>query len=233
MQKEIDYRARSAFLYATTEVMNPAPIDTLLELLPQFSPWRAVMLADAVGESPVVAAMLEINAEAMCTITGLGESREAIALKTAIGLWMRKHRFQDEWIANAALRTLEVHADGRGNPRCWYFMVDPDHTEALLTIPMLRKRDDETLRQFLARSDENYRKQRKAYARVFQFRMGLRKWHGQPANWTALVFAGSTFAEIARHEQLGEDAVRKSVEGFRKRTKLTFPGRLAATAALS
>ena len=40
-ERVIDYKGRLSFLRATTEVIQPAPIDSLLELLPTFRLWFA------------------------------------------------------------------------------------------------------------------------------------------------------------------------------------------------
>src|ERR1035438_8157944 len=101
--KVIDYRGRHEFLQATTELMRPAPVDTLLELIPVFRSWFAHV--DTEEENQIAAAITKTLAIKNYAVSDLDTSAEAVALKQAISAWMVKHRFSsaDQWIAKAAL----------------------------------------------------------------------------------------------------------------------------------
>jgi hypothetical protein len=220
MRDEIDYRARSALLYATTDIMRPPPIDTLMDKMPEFRRWLADREIDREGESSHVTVLRELAAQTNCKMSNLNETPAAVALKKAVAAWMEKYGFRDEWIADAALCTLNEHAVGRAKPRSWHFFVDAEQIQPMLTGPQVRKRNDESLRQFIGRAELEWKKQRKEFVKRFQFRFGLRKGHLQPARWTAQVFAGSSFVEVASTGKLDESTVRKAVEGFCKCAKL-------------
>ena len=87
----IDYQGRLDFLHATTEVMNPPPIDTLLELLPLFRSWFTHV--DTEEENQIAVAMLKTFAIANYAVSDSDTSAEAVNLRRAISEWMAKHRF--------------------------------------------------------------------------------------------------------------------------------------------
>jgi hypothetical protein len=230
MQNETDYVARWAFLHATTAVMNPTPIDRLLDLLPMFSRWVAHFEID---ENSIVAAMLKFAAANNCRISPQDDSAEPAVLMRAIAAWMKEHRFRDEWIAESALCTLFVHAEGRPVNRTWYCREPWTELRPEADVPPLSWKGNESAAQYLKRFDGEYRKRRKEFVKLIQFRTGERKLKlkqvSKHAKWTALKFAGYDYREIADQESVSggrsveESNIRKCVEDFRKRAGLTFP----------
>jgi hypothetical protein len=224
MQDETDYAARSAFLYFTTEVMTPVPIDILLELLPIFHRWRARLDREDPPDGPLtgdrIMAVFEL---ATRTISPLDDSPEAVALKDALSGWMARCNFRDPWLADAGLCTLFVqHSNGVASPRKWY--LQPPYEELCPIVRInLRQEFGESRKEFLKRLEREYRQRRKEYNAPMEFRTGERANQMLPARWAALVFAGSTFAEIARANNRARGYVRKTVVGFARRAGLTLP----------
>lgn len=228
IEQEIDYRARLAFLHATTGIMNPAPIDTLLDLLPVFSQWfarfrgteRPQLLPAEFGTSVGLT---------NCRLSCLDDSPEAISLKGTVDAWLKSHRYDDDWVGDYALATLGYHAAGLAVSRHWYSMVDPNETMPLFTLNIRWNRYEESLSRYRNRSMQEFLRRRSQYIRQVQARWGDRKrTHvAKHAKWTALAFAGYTYKEIADQESaaggraVGEDAVRKAVKAFVQRAELT------------
>jgi hypothetical protein len=221
-ENEIDYRAREEFLYATTRVMDPPPIDLLLAQLPLCLIWLQQRRAAYPVLPPDLAAITRMGEVGDCSMGRIGDSPEARALKDAVQTWMQRCSFLDEWLADAALCTLYEHANGRAKSRTWRFAVDDlDQTHPLLTLA-LRKNQDETLEEFCSRADREYGNQRKEFKKMWQFRMGLRKQHLLPSRWTAMLFKGLTLTQVAQQENQDPDVVRKAVSAFKKRATLRY-----------
>jgi hypothetical protein len=227
MRVETDYGARSAFLYFTTEVMTPAPIDTLLELVPTFRSWHAHVedehrpsdqYAPVTGER--VSALIGL---ATCAISPLDDSAEAAPLKDALARWMTRYRFRDRWLADAALCTLfGQHADGVSKPRKWYFQFPYEDLCPEVSIH-LRQEFGESREHLLKRFESEYLLRRKQYNASMLHRTGEIGDRLRPARFAALVFAGSTFVGIGRAENLDRKYVRKTVVNFADRAGLTLP----------
>jgi hypothetical protein len=224
MQAETDYAARSAFLYFTTEVITPAPIDVLLELLPTFRRWRAHLEREAPPDYPLTGdRIIAIFALATRAISPFDDSPEAAALKDALSGWMAKCKFRDPWLADAGLCTLFMqHANDVVSPRKWYLQPPYEELCPLVSIS-LRQEFGESRKEFLKRLEREYLQRRKEYNGPMEFRTGERANQMLPARWAALVFAGSTFAEIARANNRNRGYVRKTVVGFASRAGLTLP----------
>jgi hypothetical protein len=229
MRVEADYGARSAFLYYTTKIMNPAPVDTLLELLPTFRSWRAHVENEhrpADQDAPVtgerVSALFGLATRA---ISPLDDSAEAVALKDALAGWMTRHRFRDQWLADAGLCTLlQRDANGVAHPRKWY--LQPPYEDLCPEVKIyLRQEFGEARQDFLKRFEREYLQRRKEYNASMQFRTGELGDRLRPARLTAFNFAGWTFAAIARHENLDRGYVRKTVVNFADRAGLTVLGK--------
>ena len=225
-EKLIDYRGRVEFLQATTNEMSPAPIDTLLELLPVFRSWHAHF--DNLDENQIAVDIMKAMAITNYAIGDPDTSREAIALQQAISAWMAKHRFSstDQWIAKAAFCTLLVHAGhsghaGRVAERGWY-LRDPGEELRPDTNVIVPWTSDETHDDHLKRFDAEYRRVRKEFKRLVALHLGLRKGL-QSARWTAIRFTVRTFTDVTRIVNRDEDTVRKAITAFTRRTGLTLP----------
>jgi len=214
LETEVDYSARYAFLCATN-MMKPAPIDSLLDLLPIYRCWIAHF---DVEENALVAALMKFGALTRCTMASLDDSREAAALKCSVSDWMQEQCFRAEWLGDYALSTLMVHAQDRAAPRSWYYC---EPLEALRPKPIVfSPRGDESVPQFHRRIEGELCKLKKEDLALDRFRRGVRKGQSQPAKWTVARFMGLTFAQIARREYLDRKTVEKAVRGFMRRAQL-------------
>jgi hypothetical protein len=210
---DVDYQARYEFLDATSGLIKPvAPIDALLKLLAVFRVWRAHLEAlDVLG---IIAALHSANR----TIPAFDDSKEAEALRNGISEWMAKYRFNDSWIADAALCTLFVHADGRAKRRGWYIMPpwEAMHPEAKdLSLP---RRGSESDEDYLNRFVRNFRL-------VGRRRRGENANQSQPARWAVRnFFLGESCKMIGSNERhQNPDTIQKAVRAFSQRASLTRP----------
>jgi hypothetical protein len=174
-QGPVDYSARSAFLNATTDLLRPAPIDDLLDLLPVVMQWlRTIPQSEnfEIGDSSDFGKRLSITMGLnVGIISPDDDSSEAAEVKRAISDWMKSCRFfGDGWtwiLADYAEPTLLAHAFRRCEPRRWYFM-EP-WRELHPELPSFSQRGDESYMEYIERSDQEYRNRRKENLRSVQF----------------------------------------------------------------
>jgi hypothetical protein len=204
----IDYTARREFLCATTALLQPPPIDVLLDLLPTFRRWDAHFDDDCASQVQKAISWSQRK------ILDADNSVEAVALKQAVAAWMARYRFSDDWIFEAAICNLFRHSQPvpPATPRTWYIQPPWEHMNP---EPPPRKGNEST---------EHYAKRvrREMLARE-RFAKGINTNQVQPAKWTVLRFLGGSYPSISEAEGVPEDTVRKAVVAFIKRAGITLP----------
>jgi hypothetical protein len=227
----VDYAARRAFLDATTDLLTPAPIDTLLDLLPLLRRWDASIEQDVFYRA-FSWAVREIA----------DDSLEARAIKAAISAWMTQNRFVDQWIADAALVTLFTHSQGwvdpvekpgvqprnckvPAEPRKWYVQPPGSRMNPPPLDLSVAPRGDESAEQYFTRAEQHVRRARREGLAALRFAKGdhASTNNDQPAKWTVRrMFLGEDWKQIAP-PKVKADTVRKDVKHFILRAGLTLP----------
>jgi len=230
---QTDYPGRLAFLYATTEAMRPAPINTLLDLMPTFSEWFSRYQVDVDKDDPWFD-IQQLSALMKCKMSMLDQSAPAQTLRAVLLKWMEQHHINpdDEWIMDTALFSLGWHAFG--NELKWNLLPGPA-ARPKLDLRLLWDYFKESLDQFRERSEQEFLVCRKEYIAKVQQLWGDRRQETpeRVARWTALSFR-LKYREIADRESTAsrnpknarcEDTIRKRVKEFAARIQLTLPSR--------
>jgi hypothetical protein len=242
LSAEIDYGAQGAFLFATNDFIQPAPIEKLLDLRPTFERWTDCLRNDLARGFPPE--FKELGLFASCRLACIDEPYEGISavspitkeasaeLNVGIRAWMDRFCFRKPWIGDAGLLTLFHHAF-RGAPAGrWYFFPPPDKISPQVTIAFrpTGSKVSELKKEF----DQHIQELRMQYLKTVKFRWGARADNGAPAKFAALRFAGYQWPEIAgqhwpdadsnEKEKSRADNVRKDANNFAKRANLgPFP----------
>jgi hypothetical protein len=220
--ERVDYAARLAFLSATTDVMKPAPIITLREILPIFSKYYSRLKQRASGPSSVEQ-FVAVLATATYGISSVDGSVEAAALENALNSWTERHGFKAyPWIRDAALCTLFHAGDTADNSAALQWRFRDYRPPGEINVRVVRK-PREPLSRLETRFLRACKEQWTAYAAAYRFELGECTSENQSARWTALAFAGRTFSEIAAKENLPRKTVEKSSNRFRRRAGLMPP----------
>jgi hypothetical protein len=222
----IDYNARTEFLDAISDLLRPAPVDELLELLPTVRAWLATIPQTAPASTKRYSITMGI---ASGIISPIDDSNEAEAVKQAIADWMRNCRFfHVDWtwiVADYALPTLLLHAADRCEKRKWYRM-EPWRELNPQPVVAVPRRGNESNRDYKARFDKECRRASKEIIRPVQFQTGaLTKTKSRDAQWTVRhLCLERTFTEICNDQpdESGNDESRvgKAVLAFRCRAGL-------------
>ncbi len=221
----IDYAARDAFLRATARIKKPSPINQLHALIPEFVAWQEELSRDDV---PLTGDRIVSRlAWKMRRISPFDDSKEAIVLTAALDRWMEDYRFVDQWIRDAAICTLFVHAAG-GDPQRWHMPYNFDEV-ALPEPPTPPHHEPFEPYDVYQLRFEQYQQALSDYqrdiSRAVRERTGKRQ-RRAPAELAALRFTEKTSLSIAKSHRIysNEKTVEKTLLRFAERVGgLTFP----------
>jgi hypothetical protein len=158
---------------------------------------------------------------------------------SALCAWILSFNIRDPWLIDAAIATIRAWAFGDRRPG-WH--CDTPQLEVLPFAPRfgawlpvaIDKSGALSREQFRKETTDSFNRQLKSYLEGVELKWGVGKDHlEEHAKWTALRFAGLSFAEIADRCRLSHRSrdrvgtVEKAVRRFAQRIGLTISNRTA------